>query len=257
MKYTQGLFPILKKENLAKDIFSFEILCPQIASIAKAGQFAQVKVDGKFLRRPISICEINKDAGTIKLVFAIKGEGTALLAEKTKNSMIDILAPLGNGFTINEDYKNVILVGGGIGVPPMVGLSAIYGDKALAINGFRDKCAVILQKEFKANKTPNIICTDDGSYGIHCFVTLPLEDHLKTEKVDMIYACGPTPMLKNISALAEKYNTPCQVSLEERMGCGIGACLVCTCKIKEENGKISHKHVCKNGPVFSSSEVEW
>lgn len=257
MKYKQGLYPIIKKENLAKDIFSFEILCPEIAKISKAGQFAQVKVAGKFLRRPISICEINKEKGTIRLVFAIKHEGTEIFSNYTENTMIDILAPLGNGFKTDENYKKVVLVGGGIGVPPMVGLSKIYGDKAIAISGFRNSKAVILQEDFEKNNSKTILCTDDGSEGIHGFVTQPLEDILKSEKIDMVYSCGPTPMLKNIAAVAKKYNTPCQVSLEERMGCGIGACLVCACKIKGENGETESRHVCKDGPVFNAEEVEW
>lgn len=257
MKYKQGLFPIVKKENLAKDIFSFEIFCPEIAEIAKAGQFAQVKVSGKFLRRPISICEINKESGTIRIVFAIKNEGTKILSDCTENSMLDILAPLGNGFTIDDNFKKVVLVGGGIGVPPMVGLAEIYKEKAVVISGFRNSKAVILQNEFIKAGSKNIVCTDDGSEGLHGFVTQPLEEILAVQKIDMIYACGPSPMLKNISLIAKKYNTPCEVSLEERMGCGIGACLVCACKIKNKNGETKSRHVCKDGPVFNAEEVEW
>lgn len=257
MKYTQGMYPVIKKENLAKDIYSFEIFCPEIASAAKPGQFAQVKVSGKFLRRPVSICEINKEKGTIRLVFAVKGEGTRILAETEKNSNIDILAPLGNGFETDDSFKKVILVGGGIGVPPMVQLSAVYKERASAIIGFRDKAAVILRNEFERNGSEVIVCTDDGSEGIHGFVTSPLEDILSEKSADIIYACGPVPMLKNISAAAKKYNTKCFVSLEERMGCGIGACLVCVCSIKDKNGAEQSLHVCKNGPVFNAEEVVW
>ena len=137
MSYRQGLYPIIKTENLAYNIFSIEIYCPHIVSQTKPGQFLNIKIDGFFLRRPISICSVDKNNGTLRIVFAIKGEGTKKLSELHEGMTADILAPLGNGFTIEKD-KKIILVGGGIGVPPMVSLSQEYKKNSIAISGFRD-----------------------------------------------------------------------------------------------------------------------
>lgn len=256
MKYTQGKYQVIEKKALAKDIFSIVILCPEIAEIAVPGQFVHILPEGSTLRRPISICEINKEKGTLRIVFIVKGEGTKKIAAINEGSLIDMLAPLGHGFTVSDSYKKVVLVGGGIGTPPMLPLAQIYGEKATVISGFRSAEAVILQEDFKKTGAETILCTDDGSTGIKGFVTHPLEEILAKGGVDAVMTCGPTPMLKNIAALCEKYNVYCEVSLEERMGCGIGACLVCACKTKKD-GQEHHAHVCKNGPVFNAKEVVW
>lgn len=211
---------------------------------------------GYTLRRPISICGIDKSKGTLRIVFEVRGNGTKELSETQTGELIDMIAPLGNGFTLNDDIKKVVLIGGGIGTPPMLPLAEIYGEDATVITGFRNASAIILQDDFKKTGAKTILCTDDGSTGIKGLVTNPLEDILKSEKVDLICACGPTPMLKAITKLADTFNVECQVSLEERMGCGIGACLVCACKINK-NGEEQMLHVCKNGPVFNSKEVVW
>lgn len=256
MKYTQGKYPLIKKESIAKEIYSFTILCPEIADITKAGQFVHILPKGYTLRRPISICGIDKSKGTLRIVFEVRGNGTKELSETQTGELIDMIAPLGNGFTLNDDIKKVVLIGGGIGTPPMLPLAEIYGEDATVITGFRNASAIILQDDFKKTGAKTILCTDDGSTGIKGLVTNPLEDILKSEKVDLICACGPTPMLKAITKLADTFNVECQVSLEERMGCGIGACLVCACKINK-NGEEQMLHVCKNGPVFNSKEVVW
>ena len=168
---------------------------------------------------------------------------------------VDMLAPLGHGFTVLPDAKRVILIGGGIGVPPMLALAELYRERATAISGFRSMPAVMLQEEFAKAGAKTILCTDDGTAGLHAMVTEPLLEELQREKPDMICACGPTPMLHAIAELAEKHNIFCEVSMEERMGCGIGACLVCACKTKLANGEIHAAHVCKDGPVFPAQEV--
>lgn len=256
MKYTQGKFQIIKKSVIAKEIYCFEILCPEVAEVAVPGQFVHIRANGFTLRRPVSICEINKSKGTLKIVFEVRGEGTAEIAKLNVDSLIDMLAPLGHGFTLNPEFKKVVLIGGGIGTPPMLPLAQYYGNKAAVITGFRSADAVILQNEFKASGAETILCTDDGTMGIKGFVTSPLEDTLKNGGVDAVYACGPMPMLKAVSELAEKYGAYCEISLEERMGCGIGACLVCACKTKK-NDEEYFAHVCKEGPVFKAEEVVW
>ena len=254
MKYTQGKYPILKKSAIARNIYSFEILCPEVAEIASAGQFVHIRVEGFTLRRPVSICGINKNKGTLRIVFEIRGEGTEMLSHLNEGSLIDMLAPLGHGFTLNQDFRKVILIGGGIGTPPMLPLAEFYGDKATVITGFRSADAVILQNDFKSSGAETILSTDDGSFGIHGFVTQPFEEIINSEKIDAVYACGPMPMLKNISKKSIERNIYCEISLEERMGCGIGACLVCACRTKK-NDEEYFAHVCKEGPVFNAKEV--
>ena len=219
--YKQGKYPIVSKKTLAKGIFDIEIYCPHIAKAAKAGQFAQVQAEGFFLRRPISICDINKDKGTIRLVFEVRGHGTDKISELNKGDLVDIIAPLGNGFKVLEKGKKAVCIGGGIGTPPMVGIAKEYGENATVISGFRNAAAVILQEDFKAMGCDVQLCTDDGSAGRKGFVTDALLDVLKSEKPDIVYACGPMIMLKNITKICEENGIYCQVSLEQRMACGV------------------------------------
>lgn len=256
MKYLQGNFPLVSKKNLARDIFDFTVHCPEIAEKAQPGQFVHIGLPGHSLRRPISICGIDRKNGNIRLVFAVKGSGTRQLSDFNEGMTVDILGPLGHGFTLLPEGSRVITVGGGIGTPPLVEISRRYGKNCAAISGFRTASAVILQDDLAANGSQTIVTTEDGSQGIKGFVTAPLEELLKTGKYDMIYACGPEAMLRAVAKTAEKYDAPCEVSLEQHMGCGIGACLVCTCKIRVR-GELEYKHVCKDGPVFNAKEVEW
>ncbi len=257
MRYVQGKYPLLAKNNIARGIYEMNILAPDLAALAVPGQFVHIALAGHSLRRPISICRIDEAHGVIKIVFALKGQGTRDLADVPVNSTLDIMGPMGNGFTLLEPGRKVILIGGGIGVPPMVGLSDYYREYATAISGFRDASIKILQDEFEKNGSRTILCTDDGSAGIHGFVTQPLEELLSSDgHYDCVYACGPMPMLKVISGICGKYDTLCQVSLEQHMGCGIGACLVCAVNIRRD-GEEHFLHVCKDGPVFDSREVVW
>lgn len=253
--YKQGKYPIVSKQAIAKGIFDLTIKCPEIAEITKAGQFAQVSAEGFFLRRPISICDIDKEKGTIRLVFEVRGKGTDKISELNKGDSIDIIAPLGNGFKV-LDGKKAICIGGGIGTPPMVGIAKEYGKNATVISGFRSANTVILQDDFKAQGNETILCTDDGTSGIHGFVTDALKEKLQTEKPDIIYACGPMPMLKAVVTIAEEYGIESQVSLEQRMACGVGACLVCVCRTVKD-GKEIFSHVCTDGPVFDGKEVDF
>lgn len=250
MEYNTGMAKLIKREEIAPGIFDFTLECPLLASIAKAGQFAHIKVPGKTLRRPISICDA--DENTMRIVFQIKGEGTEILSQTPLNYELDILAPLGHGFNIPKG-KRIAFVGGGIGVPPML-YSAKQADSAVAILGFRNKDAVILTNDFERVCDKVYVTTDDGSFGIHGFVTEPLKQIIND--IDIVCACGPTPMLKAISKIALDNGKECQVSLEERMGCGVGACLVCACKTNI-NGEEGYSHVCKKGPVFNAEEVVW
>ncbi len=256
MKYTQELCPIIKKEQLNQTTFSFTVASQSAVQSMKPGQFANILVEGKTLRRPISICGFSREAGTVRFVFEVRGEGTEIMSQMKEGQSMDLLAPLGNGFDIDPAEK-AVFVGGGIGVPPLLGASAPYAANATVLLGFRNKDAVILADEFRTNGADLRIATDDGSMGHHGFVTQLLTQRLDEAPCDTIYACGPKPMLRLTAAEAEKRGIKCMVSLEERMGCGIGACLVCACKTRTSDGGEKYLHVCKNGPVFDSREVIW
>ena len=258
-KYTELLtFPVRSMTQLTKAAWSMVIECPEAAAKAQPGQFVNLLPDGNFtLRRPISICGIDREQGTLRIVFEVRGKGTKALSELRAGDTVNMLAPLCHGFTLPDKDSRVILVGGGIGTPPMLPLAQYSGKNAVVISGFRNKDAVILQDDFAACGAKTILCTDDGSAGRFGLVTLPLEEEIRAEKPALICACGPLPMLRAAAALAETYEIPCQVSLEERMGCGLGACLVCACRTKDADGNEQYLHVCKNGPVFNAQEVIW
>lgn len=252
MKYDAQDCKLVYKAQLTPTIYDFRLENKTLAEITKPGQFAQVAVTGKTLRRPISICDINDDV--IRLVFEVRGEGTEILSKTELGENVNIIAPLGNGFNINPD-KKAAFIGGGIGVPPMLYSAKQCGKNATVITGFRDKDAIILSDDFKNAGCNLIVTTDDGSFGIHGFVTQPLGEIIKD--IDLICACGPTPMLKNIAKFAKENNVECQVSLEQRMACGVGACLGCAVLVNCGDGTQKYKHVCKDGPVFNSEEVVW
>ena len=235
--YRQGKYVITSKKEIANGIYDITVKCPEIADDAQSGQFAQVY-------------------GTIRLVFEVRGKGTKQLSSLNEGDMLDIIAPLGNGFKVLPKGKKAVCIGGGIGTPPMLSIAKEYKDNATVISGFRSADAVILQDDFKSIGCDTILCTDDGTAGIHGFVTEALKAELEKAKPDIIYACGPMPMLKAIVAMADEYEIETQVSLEQRMACGVGACLVCVCRTVKD-GKEILSHVCKDGPVFDSKEVDF
>lgn len=252
MKYDSKPCKLLSAKALTKDVFDFVLSAPELAAVAQPGQFAQIRLPGHTLRRPISICGIDKTAGTLRFVFQIRGEGTAELAQFQPGSQIEILAPLGNGFPV-DCQKRTLLVGGGIGVPPLLGVASELGENTVAVLGFRNKDAVILEEDFQAVGAKTLVATDDGTYGHHGLVT----DLCKDQEFDCVMACGPAPMLRAVTALAQERGVPCYVSLEERMACGIGACLGCAVALLKEEGSQYFGHVCKDGPVFESHRVAW
>lgn len=244
---------IIENRCLTGTVFSLKLRAPELANDALPGQFVHVKCgEGSLLRRPISICDAKDDVVTI--VVEARGEGTKWISGRKAGERLDLLGPLGHGFDLSG--RNVILVGGGIGVPPMFYAARSHNGNATAILGFRNKDSIILSDEFKRECKELYITTDDGSFGEHGFVTAPLKRLLESGGYDAVLACGPKAMLKTIAELSAAKGVPCQVSMEERMGCGIGACLVCACKTQRE-GKEEMRHVCKDGPVFNAAEVVW
>ena len=236
---------LVKKEQLKDDIFKFSVEAQEIVNIAKPGQFLEIRVTDQvepFLRRPISIYNLNKENGSLEFIFQVKGKGTKILAQKQEGELIDIIGPLGNGTFEYSKYQNLAIIGGGIGIFPLYELAKeakLDGKNVNTYLGFRNKEFVTLEEEFKNVSTSLCLATDDG-------------------KIDSIFACGPMPMLRAVKELAIEKNIPCQVSLEEKMGCGIGVCLGCAVKTAESSSDSpEYKHVCKAGPVFEAGEVEF
>lgn len=249
---------VLENEIIAEDSKAFvahsvAFKCKELARDVRAGQFLHIKCgDERILRRPFSVCSVCGD--TVKFVFEVKGKGTHWLSCVKQGDSLDILGPLGNGFDIPEGQ--IVVVGGGLGVPPMLFASSTSRSCVTAILGFRDAGRVMLVDDFKAVCDKVYLTTDDGSAGIHGLVTTPLEEILKTGVHDAVLACGQLGMMKGVADLCMRYRIPCQVSLEERMGCGVGACLVCVCATKSEK-ETQMSRVCKDGPVFSAERVAW
>ena len=225
-------------------------------SFRAPGQFVHIKCgDGLLLRRPISVCSCMEDKpdDLLSIVFEVRGEGTEWLANRPVGHSLDVLGLAGNGFSMKPEGR-YLLVGGGIGVPPMMGCAQYSGGKSTAIVGFRSKDKAILLPQLEDSCAKVLIATDDGSLGYHGFVDAMVRQELAEDShYDAVLACGPKLMLRNVAKAAEEFGVPCQVSMEERMGCGVGACLVCACDMADG----SRKHVCKDGPVFDSKEVDW
>lgn len=253
---TDSLTKIISKKQIANNIYDTWLECPQIATEALPGQFVNIKCEGFILRRPISICEINKELCSIRIVFEVRGDGTQWLAEQNVGDKIFVLAPLGNGFDLGETCIKAVFVGGGIGVPPLLAAAASFKNNATAILGFRNAQAVILTEDFAKHGASVQLATDDGSAGHHGLVTELLIHHLEQNECDIIFTCGPRPMLKAVANEAKKRGIKCQVSMEQRMACGVGACLCCAEKVYE-NGKEQYQHVCKHGPIFDAEKIIW
>ena len=248
---------IIRQEEIADDIYSMWLHTDQIAAHAKAGQFVSVYCnDGsRLLPRPISICEIDKKDGAIRLVYRVAGKGTAEFAQCQKGDKLEILGPLGNGFPMERaEGKKIFLIGGGIGIPPMVELSRQLPGEKTVIAGYRDD-KLFLKEELERNAV-FYAATEDGSVGTKGNVLDAIRENKLT--ADVIYACGPTPMLRALKAYAQEQDIECWISMEERMACGIGACLACVCQSKEvdDHSHVHNKRVCKDGPVFLATEVE-
>ena len=226
----------------------------EIAGSARPGQFVCLYTGAadKLLPRPISICEIKKESGLIRLVFRIVGAGTERIAGFGPGDPLEVMGPLGNGF-FTDGCRRAILIGGGIGIPPMLELAKQLACEKSIVLGYRDE--LFLNREFEPYGSV-YLSTEDGSCGTKGNVIDALREN--AVEGDMIFACGPTPMLRGVKAYAQEKRIPAQLSLEERMACGIGACLACVCRSKDtdEHTNVKNKRICKDGPVFYAEEVE-
>ena len=238
------IFKISKTRQLTQTVFEMQ-LKGDVSGI-KCGQFVNILIDGLYLRRPISVCDINGDVLTI--VYKVVGKGTEKMSQMPVGTALDILTELGNGYDLSKSGESPLLIGGGVGVPPMYlcAKRLIDGGKSVSVVlGFNTKDEVFYEEEFKKLGAKVTVTTVDGSYGIKGFVT----DAMKDIDYSYFYTCGPEPMLK---AVYNSSKTDGQFSFEERMGCGFGACMGCSCKTLYGN-----KRICKDGPVLEKGEIIW
>ena len=241
----QGIFEIIENRKIAKNTYLM-VLKGDTGDITASGQFINIKLDGLFLRRPISVCEF--DGETVTVIYKAVGVGTEAMAKMQAGDKLDVLTGLGNGYDLSKSGDRPLLLGGGAGVPPMYMLAKLLiaeGKKVSVVLGFNSKDEVFFEQEFKALGADVTVTTADGSVGIKGFVT----DAMKDIDYSYVYTCGPEPMLKAIDKAAV---TSGQFSFEERMGCGFGACMGCSCKTKYGN-----KRICKDGPILQREEIIW
>ena len=240
----QGFFRINSNERLTENVYKMELL-GNTNALEKSGQFVNVKIDGEFLRRPISVCDYDENGLT--LIYKVVGKGTEKMSE-LKEGTLDLLVGLGNGFSTEKSGEFPLLIGGGVGIPPMYNLAKRLikeGKKPTVILGFNTNSEIFYQKEFESLGALVIVTTVDGSQGVKGYVT----DAMRELKYTYFYTCGPMPMFKAIEKTA---TTSGQYSFEERMGCGFGACMGCSCKTKYGN-----KRICVDGPVLEREEIIW
>ena len=240
----QSIFEIVSNEALTDSVYKM-ILAGDTSDITNCGQFVNIQLDGMYLRRPISVCDY--DDQTLTIVYKVVGKGTEAMAAMTAGTKLDILTGLGNGYDLTLAGDKPVLLGGGVGVPPMYNLAKklrAMGKEVKVILGFNVRSEIFYEDEFKALGCDVTVTTVDGSYGVKGFVTNALP-----EDYTYFYTCGPEPMLK---AVYRASKTSGQMSFEERMGCGFGACMGCSCKTLT-----GYKRICKDGPVMKKEEILW
>lgn len=243
----QVILTVTKNEALTPLIYKMH-LAGDVSGVTRAGQFVEIALDGLYLRRPISVC--NYEDGELTIIYKVVGKGTDLMSQMGEGTQLDVLTGLGNGFDIDHECKKPLLVGGGVGVPPLYRLTRdliARGKEVTVVLGFNTASEIFYKEEFEALGAKVIVATADGSVGVKGFVTNAIEE--SGVEADYFYSCGPLPMLK---ALCQSLEIDGEVSLEERMGCGFGICMGCS--IQTTKGA---KRVCKDGPVFKKEEVIW
>jgi len=251
---------VLSNQQVGEHLWEIELIAPRVARDCQAGQFVHLKIDesnSPLLRRPLSIYDVNKNTGKIILLYKIVGVGTQLISSKRAGESIDIMGPLGKGFTINPSFKNVLLAGGGVGIAPLLYLGRVLtslGIQATVAHGAASENQLVAGERFKQLGIEYLPATMDGSAGFHGLVTDLIIEKLNPGSIDFIYCCGPEPMMAAVADYAHKHGIPGQVSLEEYMACGVGACLGCARKLKNKDER--YVKVCQDGPVFDIDEVE-
>lgn len=248
---------VIEQKMIADGICSMWLDAKEVAVQAKPGQFISVYSNDKsrVLPRPISICEIDREKGTLRIVYRVVGKGTEEFSKAEAGDSFEILGPLGNGFPIEEAKgKKVLMIGGGIGVPPMLQTAKEIEGEVIIVSGYRNQ-DLFLKEELESAGTL-FIATEDGSVGTKGNVVDAIREN--QIEADMMFACGPKPMLRALKNYALEKGIPCWISMEEKMACGVGACLACVCQSKDvdSHSHVHNKRICKDGPVFLSTEVE-
>lgn len=241
------ILTVTKNEALTPLIYKM-VLAGDVSGVTRAGQFVEIALDGLYLRRPISVC--NYEEGELTIIYKVVGKGTDLMSQMAEGTQLDVLTGLGNGFNTEHECEKPLLVGGGVGVPPLYRLTRdliARGKEVTVVLGFNTESEIFYAEEFEKLGAKVIVATADGSVGVKGFVTDAIRE--SGVEADYFYSCGPLPMLK---ALCNSLEISGEVSLEERMGCGFGICMGCS--IHTTNGA---KRVCKDGPVFKKEEVVW
>ena len=241
----QSIYKIIENVPLTSTVYKM-VLEGDVSDIKNSGEFINIKLDGKYLRRPISVCDV--DSTTVTIVYKVVGAGTEQMSKMSVGTELDILVGLGNGYDLSLSGDKPLLLGGGVGVPPLYNLAKrliANGKKVTVVLGFNTKEEIFYEQEFKALGADVFVTTADGTYGIKGFVT----DAMKDIDYSYFYTCGPEPMLK---AIHKASTTSGQMSFEERMGCGFGACMGCSCKTLT-----GYKRICKDGPVMKKEEILW
>lgn len=242
----QSIFEIVSNRPLTNNVFEM-VVQGDVCAITAPGQFVNIRLDGFFLRRPISVCDVNNCRLTI--IYKVVGRGTKAMSEMTRGQKLDVLTGLGNGYDLSASGDRPLLIGGGAGVPPMYLLAKRLlkeGKHPSVILGFNTKSEIFYEEEFRVLGIETIVTTADGSYGVKGFVTDGMK---RAGNFTYTYCCGPEPMLKAVYGATDVSG---QFSFEERMGCGFGACMGCSCKTK-----YGSKRICKDGPVLTKEEIVW
>ncbi len=248
------LAPVTEIREIRKDLFMLTFESKEIAEKAVCGQFVHIKCgEGVYLRRPISIFSVENNNVTI--IFEVRGNGTKALSEKNVGNLIDVIGPLGNGYSLSKlKDKKVWLIGGGIGVFPLYMAAKEFKENSETVLGFKNADLVVTEKDFAFTGSSVTVVTDDGSMGEKGFVTDIFRKKLLNGKPDAVLACGPMVMLKAVSEICKENGIFCEISLEERMACGLGACLCCITPVKVAD-EVENLTVCRHGPVFNATEV--
>jgi len=236
-------------------LFKMVLYAPKIAKFARPGQLVHIKCgESLTLRRPFSIA--GSDSETLRVCYDVRGKGTKWMAEQKSGTKISVLGPLGNGYTVYEN-KKALLVGGGTGIYSLLSLAAKYKENAVVTMGFRNAGLINTVADFETFGSRVSVITDDGSSGRKGFVTELVREELERGGYDVVYLCGPTPMMANAVKIVNEFDIDCEASMEERMGCGVGACNACVCKTMLAGENFAYKRVCIDGPVFNAKEIMW
>lgn len=252
---------VVSHKQMNRDMYQLEFVSPEIAALSQPGQFIHVRVDHQhdpLLRRPLSIYDVDKGAGVVTLLYKVVGQGTQLLTRIRPEEHLDVMGPLGQGFNIEPPGRHMVLIGGGVGIAPLVYLARVLkagGYQVTVLNGSDQAVNLVAAGKLNEIGVEYYPATDDGSAGFHGVVTDLLKENIKPETIDYIYACGPDAMMAVTAEYAAAHKIPGQVSLEEHMACGVGACLGCARRLQNSDDK--YVKICKDGPVFDIEPIDW